>query len=533
MHYMGTSSLERRANRRSQRSFYDPEVMLAERPLKPGSFPVRFRAVCDRVIPDAVFADLYSGIGRPPISPSVLMRLHLLMLRDGCGDEMAIENLRYDERWRYMCDLPLPECGIHPTTLHYFRLRLMFGTANRQEIARLKAQGIGLREAPVQRLFELTKQVGIELGLLDPTAAQYVDSTHILGAAAVQDTFRLLFQGLRQVVRAHGQAADAAAQQALLEALRRPEYTTAARKPQIDWRDAEARSALLTDLVQDAATLLTVCEGSDTPAVRDALAQLQRLVAQDVEVSEAGKAAIRQGVAPDRQISTVDPEMRHGRKSSRRRFDGYKTHLALEPESGLLTAVETTAGSLYDGDAVPAILEQTSPVVLGGDNAYAGPEQRAEALAQGTAILTPTAPLGPYAKDSFGLDEGQGMVTCPAGQRARIGKSGRAKFAAKVCSVCPMHEQCNPSGKGRTLTIGEHEALGRNLRAAARSERWSDFLRRRCVIEHRIAHFIRWAGRKGRYFGKLKTGLQMVLGAIGHNLDKLGRHCAWPTAAAR
>ena len=249
-------------------------------------------------------------------------------------------------------------------------------------------------------------------------------------------------------------------------------------------------------------------------------------------MSEEGKAAIRQGVAPDRQCSTVDPEMRHGRKSSRRRFDGYKAHLALEPESGLLTAVETTAGSVYDGDAVPAILEQTSPAVLGGDNAYAGPEQRAEALAQGTAILTPTAALGPYAKDSFGLDEEQGVVTCPAGQKARIGKGGRVKFPAAVCSACPLHEQCNPGGKGRTLTLGEHEALGRNLRAAARSESWNGFLRRRCVIEHGIAHFIRWAGRKGRYLGRLKTGLQMLLGAIGYNLDKLGRHCACRTAGS-
>jgi hypothetical protein len=513
----------RRASRRTQKTIFDPELVMAQRPLKPGSFPVRFRAICDEVLPDALFADLYRGFGRPPVSPSLLMRLHLLMLRDGCGDEAAVENLLYDERWRYMCNVPLPDCSIHPTTLHYFRLRLLFGSIDRSEIARLKGEGIRLREAPIQRLFEETKRVAVSLGLLDPAQAQYVDSTYILGAAAVQDTFTLLFQGLRQVVQAHAETVAPETQQELVATLRRSEYTTQQRKPEIDWRDGAARSALLGELVQDAATLLTACAEMDSPAVQTAVTQLQRLVAQDVEVSEEGQAKIRQGVAKDRQCSVVDPEMRHGRKSSSRRFDGYKAHLTLEPESGLLTAITTTEGSRYDGDALPELLEQTSPPLLGGDTAYAGPEQRAEALEQGTVVLTPTAEATPYHKDSFALDEEAGTVTCPAGQTARIGKQGRVKFPAKSCRVCPFQGECNPSGKGRALSIGAHEQLQRDLRALARSAAVQDFLRKRCLVEHAIARFLRWAGRQGRYFGTLKTGLQMVFGAIGHNLDRLGR----------
>lgn len=517
---------------RAQKTFFDPEVLLEQRPLKADSFYVRFRTICDEVLPDALFADLYTGIGRPPISPSLLMRLHLLMGHARCGDEMAIENLLYDERWRYMCQLPLHECTLHPTTLHYFRLRLLFGTINRTEIARLKAEGIQLRDAPIQRIFEETKRVAVALGLLDPEDAQYVDSTYILGAAAVQDTFTLLFQGIRQTVQAHGQTVDAATQQAVVAALRRTEYTTDRKKPEIDWHDAAARSALLADLVQDAATLLTVCEGVDSAAVRTALAQMTRLVAQDVDVTEDGKATIRQGVAKERQCSVVDPEMRHGRKSSSKRFTGYKAHVAVEPTSGILTAIVTTAGSLHDGLATAAILEQTAPAVLGGDNAYAGAEVRAAALEQGTALLTPTAEATPYHKDHFALDAEAGTVTCPAGQTAKIGKQGAVHFSAKTCSACPFHGACNPSGKGRTLTIGPHEALQRQLRAAARSGAWDDFLRLRCVVEHTIAKFLRWAGRQGRYVGTTKTGLQMAFGAIGYNLDQLGRHRALRTGHA-
>jgi hypothetical protein len=517
-------------SQRIQKTFYDPDVVLEKRPLKPDSFYARFRAVCDEIIPDTLFAELYKGFGRPPISPSVLMRLQLLMGRDGCGDAMAVENLLYDERWRYMCNVPLDECAIHPTTLHYFRLRLLFGTIKQAEIAEMKKEGILLRESQVHHIFEATKRAGVALGLLDPEADQYIDSTYILGAAAVQDTFMLLFQGLRQVVEAHGGTVDAEAQKALLSALRRTEYATDRKKPDIDWQDDAARAKLLIDLVQDAATLLSVCEGEANPEVRTAIEQMQRLVAQDVEVTEDGKATIRKGVAKDRQCSLVDPEMRHGRKSKSKRFNGYKAHLAVEPKSGMLTAIETTDGSQFDGAVTDAILDQTNPAVMCGDNAYAAQEHRAAALERGTAILTPTEETGPYDKDNFAFDEAAKTVTCPAGNTRPIGKGGKVKFAAKTCVSCPYHNECNPTGKGRALTISLYETLQRNLRAAARSGAWAEFLRLRCKIEHAIAHFIRWAGRKGRYFGTVKTGLQMVFGAIGYNLEILGHHHVSKTA---
>jgi hypothetical protein len=517
------------SSKKTQKTFFDPDVVLRNRPFKPASFYTRFRTICDDVIPDALFAPLYSRFGRPQVSPSLLMRLLLLMFRDGCGDEQAMENLLYDERWRYMCDVSLPDCTIHPTTLHYFRLRLLFGTINRTEIARLKAEGIRLIETPLYRIFAETKRAAVQLGLLDPDDAQYMDSTYILGAASVQDTFMLLFQGLRQVVQAHGRTVDEETQRAVLSALRRSEYASDRKKPEIDWKDEEARAALLVDLVQDAATLLSVCEGLDTPDMCEAMTQLQRLVSQDVDVTEDGKATIRQGVAAGRQCSVVDPEMRHGRKSSSKRFNGYKATLAVEPKSGFLTAIDTMEGSAHDGTATPSILEQTNPAVMGADNAYTGGEVRAEALELGTAILTPTSAAKPYDKDNFTLNEEARTVTCPADVTANIGTSGAVKFPAKTCSACRFQALCNPSGKGRTLTIGAHEALQRNLRAASRSIAWHDFLHMRCVVEHTIAKFLRWAGRQGRYFGKTKTGMQMIFGAIGYNLDRLGHHGACQT----
>ena len=499
---------------------------MMQRQVKQNSFYARFRNICDKVLPDELFDDLYTGIGRPPVSPSMLMRLQLLMIKYKCGDEMALENLLYDERWRYMCNVPLHECNFHPTTLHYFRLRLTFGTINRAMIAQLKEEGIILHNTPLHRIFEATKLAAVKMGILSPEDAQYIDSTNILGAATVQDTFMLLFQGLRQLAQAQHKAVDPETEQAILARLKRTEYLSDKRKPQIDWQDEAARMALLVELIQDASVLMIACENVEDAAVCEAMAQMKRLIGQDIEVTEEGKTKIRQGVAKDRQCSVVDPDMRHGRKSSSKRFNGYKATVAVEPKSGILTGIDTMPGSNHDSLATAAILEQTSPAVMGGDQAYAGGNQRAAALAQGTVILTPTGVAKPFDKDSFELDEEENTVTCAVGNVAKIGKNGTVKFPARNCKSCPNRELCNPSGKGRTLTIGEHETLQRNLRAAARSGNWADFLRMRCVVEHTIAKFLRWAGRKGRYFGTTKTGIQMIFGAIGYNLDRLGHHHA-------
>ena len=189
----------KRESKKAQKTFFDPDFVMMQRQLKRDSFYVRFRETCDKVLPDELFADIYSGFGRPPVSPSLLMRVQLLMIKYRCGDEMALENLLYDERWRYMCNVPLHESTFHPTTLHYFRLRLTFGTIKRALIAQLKEEGIILHNTPLHRIFEATKRAAVEMGILSAEDAQYLDSTNILGAASVQDTFMLLFQGLRQL----------------------------------------------------------------------------------------------------------------------------------------------------------------------------------------------------------------------------------------------------------------------------------------------------------------------------------------------
>lgn len=515
-----------RRHRSPQRSFADPEVALQRRPLRPDSFEVRFREMTDRYLPDTLFDDLYSANGRPPIAPSAVTRLLLLQLKYGRSDRQALEDLNYDVRWQYMVDLPAETCDFDFTVLAYHRLRLLYGTIDRGKIRALQAQGVELLAAsPAQRVLDTLVQLARDLGLLDPEVAQGIDSTALLGAAAIQDAYRLLFQALRQVLQATAAALPTDTQAELLARLRRPEYLARTKtKPVIAWDDPAARQALLTDYVLDAAQLATACHAVDDPAVQAALAQLQRLIGQDLDVAPDGTATLKQAVAPDRQCSVVDPELRHGRKSKSRRFNGYKAHLRTEPTSGLITAVSTTPANTHDSAATPDLLAHDPPPVVIGDQAYGGLATRQQALAQGVALLTPALTVQPCDKATFTLDEAAGTLTCPAGHTVRLRRDGEARFPTKGCQACPHHAQCCHGKGGRQVKTRSGESLVRDLQAAARQPETAAEIRRvRAATERIIGHFIRACGRKSRAFGLLKTGLQVLLGAIGYNLDRLGR----------
>jgi Transposase DDE domain len=70
---------------------------------------------------------------------------------------------------------------------------------------------------------------------------------------------------------------------------------------------------------------------------------------------------IARRVAKDRVISTVDPDARHGHKTAARGFDGYKGHVAIDPDSELIVATAVTAGNAADASAVDELLADDLP----------------------------------------------------------------------------------------------------------------------------------------------------------------------------
>jgi len=512
-----------------QRTLDSIEAGLSGFSYKPSGFAKQFREVCDSLIPDSIFDDLYSDRGRPALSPSILTRLLLLELRDGRSDEQIVEDLCCDVRVRYMCDFGFDHKPIHPTTLVYHRLRLLYGTIRRDEIAKIKEEGFKEKDSPLQDVFDALKQAAIKLGLLDPERAQLIDSTAILGRAAVMDTYTLIWTGIRDTLK---QCVDSSAEGSteLIAKLRRQDYLLKdITKPKIDWENDAVRLELLRELVADAAQIAEAGLSLEDKELQGLLTQLSGLVAQDVVTGKSGLPEIKDGVTSGRQVSTVDTEMRHGRKSKSRKFNGYKGTITADPESELITGVHVMGGNEHDSLAVVPIIEQqveskTTPTALIGDRAYAAEEPRHEAMALGVAVVTKsnsTSTQSEFGKSNFHIDVLSRTVTCPVGRIISItGKS--VTFSGSGCRECPHREACLGKGGKRTIKIRDRETLQQDAERFSKTERGKALLSLRPTIERVIAFWVRNGVRQARYFGRPKVWLQAMLSAIMCNLSKIG-----------
>src|SRR3954447_6902287 len=382
-------------------------------PLPEGSFYRLLAEHGERIVCDEDFAACYSpGRGRPSIPPSQLARVLLLQHRTGASDEQAMEAVRWDLRWKVALGLPVDHHGWHPTSLTKFRARLLL---HGQE--RLALEG--------------TLRLAGELGLLEGRPEQVIDSTPMLGAAATQDTVRLVRSGVRRLLDAVT-AVDADAARRLDDALEF-DYAQPGHKPECRWRERAERERLLTRVAEDAERALRAVEQApgllDAARVSEARRVLRELVGQDFEIDQDGVPRLHRGTRSDRVLSLVDPEMRHGRKSKSRRFDGYKlSAAATDTAQPLITAVVVAPANEADGpqaarliDAQPAARR---PQRVLGDTAYGLGPVRAELASRGVDVLAPLPPGvdgdGRLGKRDFQVDLDAGEVRCPAGQTAPI-----------------------------------------------------------------------------------------------------------------
>ena len=299
---------------------------------------------------------------------------------------------------------------------------------------------------------------------------------------------------------------------------------------------------LVDELVNDALAALSALDGQAVPLpAGDAVDLLALVAGQDVEQGEDGVFRIACKTAKDRVISTVDTAARHGHKSRNRRFDGYKAHLSVDPDSELIDQVAATPGNTPDRDAATELLGglaggQDKPEVV-GDSAYGDAATRAHLEAEGFTLVAKCPPArntgGRFAKDRFAVDLDRGTVTCPAGQTAVIvparGDGGRVSFRP-WCATCPLRPGCTSSRRGRTIAIHPQEAVLQRARASQRDPTWQERYRTdRPTVERKISHFTRraWGGRKARTRGlqRISTDLDTRAGAINWaRLAILGLH---------
>jgi IS5 family transposase len=499
-----------------QQRFENPREILGDR-LREGSIYRLLADHGDRLFPDDYFADLYkdSVRGRPTVPARVLATVMVLQSFEGLSDREATDRLEVDLRWQAAAGVDTGTEAFHPTVL--------VGQRNR-----LRAS------ARPRRLFQDTKVVARQAGVLGGRA-RVLDSTPLLDAVATQDTVTQLRAAIRKLLVVLDNTAPvwAARVRAALE--RDDDYATAG-KPPCDWDDPAAREALVDELVRDALAALAVLDGEPLGrAARDAADLLALVAGQDVAEGDDGVFRIVRGVARDRVISTVDPQARHGHKSQNRRFDGYKTHTSVDPDSELIDEVAVTPANTPDRDAVDDLLAPSAEVddkpEVVGDSAYADGDTRERLGQAGYTVRAKVPPArnraGRFTKDRFEINLEAATVTCPVGQTVTIRPSrrggGKASFAAH-CGTCPLRKNCTAAKRGRSITIHRHEALLQAARAEQASPDWAERYRAdRPIVERKIAHFARrlWGGRKARCRGLVRVATDVDTRAAAINLARL------------
>jgi transposase len=256
----------------------------------------------------------------------------------------------------------------------------------------------------------------------------------------------------------------------------------------------------------------------------------EQVKAQDVQLTEEGKASLVKGVAKDRRISVEDGQMRHGRKSRSVRVDGYKRHVLHDLDSGLIRAVGLTAANEPEAsvtEAISADLVRQAVVLeeLHIDRAYLSSalvRQRSADL-QIYCKAWPVQQGKGFHKQAFVLDWQRQTIQCPAGQQMPFEPGGVVHFPKETCAQCPLKAQCTTSSQGRSVSIHPDEALLIELRQRQQTAHGRAKLRERVAVEHTLAHVGHWQGRRARYRGLRKNLFDLRRCAVVHNLHVLAR----------
>ena len=471
---------------------------------------------------------MYRGSGKTPVPPALMAMAVLLQGYVGASDAEAVELTVVDLRWQLVLGrLGAPTPAFSQGALHKFRQRLIRTDMDRRLLERTRELAQKTKEFDWKKLPESLRVA--------------IDSRPLVGAGRVEDTFNLLGHAARKIA----EGAAVLCERTFEDVCRRagmPLLLASSVKAGVDvnWSDPEAKEDALNVLVEQV-TSLSAWVARELPglAVEEPLTRyivaLAQVQAQDLETSENGRTTIRQGVAVDRRISIEDAEMRHGRKSKSKRFDGFKEHIATDLDTGLVTACAVTPANRPEEEGAPPLAadmknQGLSVGSLAIDRAYVNSSLVQEVLAAGGEVVCkPWAARNIsgdfFTKADFKINIRDRTITCPAGEVESFEFGRVVEFEPEACGQCSRRSECtmSASGKGRTVKIAEDEQLQQRLRKLQATGPGRERLRERTAVEHSLAHI---AGRKGpraRYRGSRKNQFDLRRAATIQNLETIQR----------
>jgi hypothetical protein len=480
---------------------------------------------------EAMYRD--TGAGREPVPPALLAMIVLLQSYLGMSDAEAVELTVVDLRWQMVLDClgaDKPACA--QGTLVDFRERLIRTDMDRRLL---------------ERTVELARQTeAFDWKKLPKNLRVAIDSSPLEGAGRVEDTINLLGHAARKVVLCVadllGWTADRVAREAGIPALLE---ASVKRALDTEWSDPSAKDEALNTLVRqldslDAWLRQRLPEELGKPPLKEHLDTLAQIRTQDLEPDPdgggGGGTRIREGVAADRRISIEDPDMRHGRKSKSKRFNGYKRHIATDLDTDLILACAVTPANRPEEEAAPVLqadLEHQRRRIaeMHIDRGYITSPVVADVLADGgDVICKPWVPRNGklFTKADFKINMRDRTITCPAGETESIDLGADVEFSPPLCARCRLRTKCTTAsaGSGRTVTIADDELLQHRLRKLMSTPKGRERIRERVAVEHRLAHLGRRQGRRARYRGTRKNLFDVRRAATVQNLEVIDRRIA-------
>ena len=475
---------------------------------------------------ETMYRDTNAGVEAHP--PALMAMVLLLQSYAGASDATAVELSLLDLRWQLVLDcVGATEPVFSQGALFDFRQRLIAADLDRRLLERSREL------AYVTKAFDPKK--------LPKTLRVAMDSSPLEGAGRVEDTINLLGHAGRKIVACAAQLLGWAEDRVCREA-GCPLLLASSIKAglDLDWSDPDEKASAIPTVIEQLTSLehwitARLPDELTHPPLDEHVATLRQIIGQDLEPHPdgSGRMRIRHGVAEDRRVSIEDKDMRHGRKTKSKRFNGYKRHLAIDLDTVLILAVAVLPANRPEQDAAPSLAADIDAqgLTIGSlyiDRGYINAPIVDEILARrGTIICRPwLAQNGDhYGKRAFKINMRDRTITCPAGAQQPIVLGSKVEFPAETCRVCPLRAKCTDAApdRGRSVAIADNELLQHRLRKQAATSAGRLELRERVPVEHRQAHTCRRQGRHARYLGSRKNEFDLRRAAAVSNFEVIQR----------
>ncbi|MEO6772413.1 MAG: IS1182 family transposase [Kofleriaceae bacterium] len=478
-----------------------------------------------------------TGAGKDAHPPALMAMVVLLQSYAGASDATAVELSLLDLRWQMVLDcLGTTEPVFSQGALFDFRQRMIAADLDR-------------------RLLERSRELAYQTKAFDPkklpkTLRVAMDSSPLEGAGRVEDTINLLGHAGRKIVACAAQLLGWTEDRVCREASC-PLLLASSTKAglDLDWSDPDEKASAIPTVIEQLTSLehwvtKRLSDELTRPPLDEHVATLRQIIGQDLEPDPdgSGRMRIRHGVAEDRRISIEDKDMRHGRKTKSKRFNGYKRHIGIDLDTVLILAVAVLPANRPEEEAAPSLVTDITAqgLTIGSlyiDRGYINAPIVDEILARrGAVICRPwLAQNGShFGKRAFKLNMRDRTITCPAGEQQPIVLGTKVEFPAETCRVCSLRAKCTDAGpeRGRSVAIAENELLQHRLRKQAATSAGRQELRERVPVEHRQAHTCRRQGRHARYLGSRKNEFDLRRASAISNFEVIQRRLEASAAAA-